>query len=799
MAGPEPQNLYGNFGGTPTEKSSVGGGGEPYKVQSSGGDFGAQVGAAKTQLGGAFEQTGQEASGLALKYGQMATEAKANEAIVNQWAPQAADLRQGYDNLRGQDKIAGYDSYIKSLQSGGTKFISDAGSPYEAQIRSSWVSRHISNEIDGAKREQVQAIQQFEDDAHAQKLLLHQDEATKNYDDPNVVNQNLQMGDAQILKHSIDQGADPNNPVDKAIIESHQKDFRGTAAVGMVGKAIADGNVDKAAEIYDQSKQDIPGYQQTFIDKTLHVASVAQTSDNNTNAILSGMVMADGVGKAPVAVHVAVAQAAGAVGIDTNHALTVARIESNYGQNVGKRGDIGQTGKPGSIPEQATNMATELKKSETVADNALGRKSEPWEQYLCYQQGAGGGPALMKAATDSPNARAVDVLKPLYKTPQDAMNAVTNNGGNVTMTSGQFMDFIKQKYQNNADAARCEVPSSLPQGTSIAQAITNQHTTDGPALQKGSNPKEDLVNFDKNYNDAMARAQNIVNVDERNGTIQALNRRRSAYSDRAAAYDTVLNKQLDDIIKDPKFTDVGALPPELVSSISPQKLNYAERVAENHLNSSSGVSTKDMKEYGPGMYDLMRDVSAGKIKSPDELLSHLPDPKNGKQGDITLAGYKQLQGMFSHDPDSESDKVMQAQAFKVIKRDLSGEDEMLGIKDPKGEENFSKALPKLFKAIEEGKKQEPPLTMGEMTDPDNPHWIGNAVKGLKRSIVQQNMDMIHGLDGAGGSATKRTANDIIKEYQSATDPSKKAALEKEGIDLGYFRKRDAKPEAPISQ
>lgn len=812
MAGAK--DLYGTFGSVPDVAPSTSGGTETLNVRATPGAFGGQVGEAMQEYGGAVSKAASEAADLGNKYAKMATEAKANESIVNDWAPQAAQLRANFDNLQGQDKINGYDSYIRGLQAGGNKFIESAGSPYEQQIRSQWVTRHIANEIDGARREQVSAIQQFEDDARGKKLLLHQKESIDNYQDPDIIGQNKSMSDAEILKHYIDQGANPNDPAEMGFIQRQQKALNGQTAAAMTSKAISDGNIDRAAQIYDQNKQDIPGHQQLAIDNTLHIASIGATSENNARAILAGQPLPDGVGRPPIGVQIAVAKAAGDAGIDPNQALTIARIESNYGQNVGKRGDIGQTGKPGTLEEQSANMVSALKTAAPAASNALGRQAEPWEQYVVYQQGVGGGPALLKAATATPNARAVDVLRPFYKNPNDALDAVANNGGNSNMTSGQFLDFIKQKYNAASDRAKCEIPGSLmvPQYTqvgqaeeqvkappSMADAMAQQHVSVGAAVQPGVNPKQDLANFDKIYTGAIAQAQMITNVGEREGTIKSLDRQRSSYVRAAQAFDTVLNDQLETYFKNPKFTDQNMIPPELRAQLTYEQLNRAERVAENNLASSAGVSTKDMKEYGPGMYDLMRDVSTNKIKNANELLAHLPDPRAGKTGDITIAGYNKLATMFAHDPDSKADLEMQTHSFKVIKRMLSGEDEALGIKDPKGEEIFGNAMPKLFKALEEGKAKG--LTMGQMTSTDSPDWIGKAVMGMKRSLVQQNMDMMHSVDptATGGAPAARTATDILREYQSTTDPQKRAELEKEGIKLGYFRERTAKPEAPISE
>jgi len=80
-----------------------------------------------------------------------------------------------------------------------------------------------------------------------------------------------------------------------------------------------------------------------------------------------------------------------------------------------KPGTAAQVGQPagGDTAAQAQTMAKVLQHSQSVAATALGQQPEPWQTYLTYQQGDGGGPALLKA---DPNASAVDTLAP-FTTP----------------------------------------------------------------------------------------------------------------------------------------------------------------------------------------------------------------------------------------------------------------------------------------------------------------------------------------------------------------------------------------------
>lgn len=818
MPGPNAQNDYGSFGGVPNEKPSETGGATPFSVHAAGADFGSQVGEAKQGFGAEIQKTGAEASDLSLKYGQMATEAKANDAIVNQWAPQAEKLKEGYEQLSPQDKIIGYDKYIGQLQQGATNFVGQSGSPYETLLRSQWTQRHIANEIDSAGRDHIQAINEFEGTSNAKMLLLQQRQAADNYDDPNVVSQSKELIQGQAEKMAMDQGADPNDPAQKLIVDMQKKQAWGDASVQMINAAVKNGDTDKAQQLYHDNRQDIPGHDQVAIDKTIIVMSAKQSGHASANAIVAGMPIPDMIGTSPVNVKISVVKAAESDGtVDPNIALTVARIESGYGQNVGKRGDIGQTGKLGDIETQSANMVSSLKTAKGDADKATGGASEPWQQYLCYQQGSGGGPALIKASTDNPNARAVDVLKPLYSTPQKALQAITNNGGDPTMTSGQFMEFIKEKYQINANAAKCEVPGTIigqPAYNKLSDAMIAQHSVSGPTLQKGSNPIEDLANFDKQYIGAINNANQIVNPMHREETIKALNNFRSVYSNKAEAYQTQIRTQLNDIIKDPKFTDVASLPPDLATNLSIQQMNYATKVAESNMAKSAGVSTEEQKHYGSGVYEIDQSIRKNKIRSPDELQDYLPGSGvPDKEGKLTLAGVHELEGRFTKDVASDMSVKQKQMAIEAVTPLLTGEHNMYNWVDPLGKARVAQAWGPLNKAYDEGLKNDVPIS--ELTDPSSPKWIGNSVKGLIRSPEQIAMDMTHYYASAGSQnpnaitpkvenspAYQAQAETLYKQYKAEGDPAKKTELYQRMQKLMPMKAAETpayKPEAPISK
>lgn len=941
------QDLYGTFGSVPTV-SAEGGGGDAMRVDADASDFGGQVGAAERQAGNQALDLIDKAKEQATHYSQIATEAQVNDDYANKYIPAATALRSQYDQLQGQDKVHGYENYISSLNDLGKQYSTGMSSPYGSQLMQGQINRHIANETEGASRELASSQIDFSNRATSDKIEADTGYATNNYNNPQIVDQTIKSNNATILMNSIDNGMNPNNPDHKALIEQQQADATGKLAVGMINSAVSRGDAAAANKIRSTYGPVIPGYQQLSIDNTLHQENMRQMGANSSIALKTGQPIPQPLGYPPSQVQAAVANTAQSQGIDPNHALTVAMIESNMGRNLGTRGDIGQTGQHynGDVKLQAANMVQKLKHAGDVTSKALGRPAEPWEQYATYQQGDAGGPALMKAAKENPTAKAVDILAPLYKNNKSALEAVTSNGGNATMTSGDFLSFLKNKYTANAKRSHSEFPDDsddtaprlsaaeyledrqevadeggpLPMegGQEVAsadkaadpenpktsnysdlntklspeeetkfqewkskyapkdsgddydlrgafkegltpdpvtghwpdtykkpnhptfsdqskfakdypdlagkwaedgttfippdapktpgQAIMDPHEQTGEVVQPAANPRQALNNFDEKLPGMMDRANAIPNLAIREAVLKNIRQDRELLSYASTGYSSQLINGAQKLAEDPKFTSMDQVPAEMASSLlesHPETMHYLELRANQNLEKQSGGVSKDMKEYGPKVFDLMRGIHDGTVKSPTEIMKYLPN--GDKPGEITLAGYDRLVKEFTKDPESQSEGIMKTQAFKVIKRQLSGEDDLLGITDPKGEALFSQALPKLFSAIDAGKAKG--LTMGEMTDPSNPNWIGNTVSSLKRTPEQQQMDMFSASSPAatdsGTDKPKRTLNDIIRDAQSTTDPAKKAAFKKEAMDLGFIRADDAEtphlPQAPIAR
>lgn len=709
------------YSGVPTVEAQ-GGGGDVSNVRATPESFGAGVAGAVGQAG----QTGFEA---VQHYQQMATDAKVNDDYANKYAPAAAQLRSQYDTLRGSDKIAGYDGYIAGLQDLNKQFTSNGSFVYQKQI-GSLIDRHISGEIDGAKRELVTSQIQYEDQSHYDAIKANRDLTLQNSSSPDALDQVNNFTDNLTLKKHMDDGYVSDSPA----IDEAQKQQRASNVGAFIDKNISSGDLNTANQIRAEHSDVLPADQRQQIDGTLHVANIQQTSQNAVAALKAGQPIPHTIGAPATQVQATVADGAQTAGIDPNHALTVLRIESANGQNLGKNPDrmsIGQdkesSGKP--LDVQAATLCKNLKTAGEQADSALGRKSDPWEGYVVYQQGAGGGPALLKA---DPNAKAVDVLRPLYKDNASALEAVTKNGGNAAMTAEDFLGTIRDTYNSNAAKAKCNLPDENP-----GSAIIAPHTKDGIAVQPGASPVQDLINFNKRSDGYLSDIMAIPNADVRNGVLAQYNKEKMLYSDRATSYTSNLVNQAGQLAADSKFTSMDQVPPAMLAALTadhPQTITMLEARADYNAKKGSGIAPA---ENNIGSYQAFNDIATGKVTTIGQLQERVwkpgDDPKDPSK--ISIPTYDKLAGELTNkakNPDVEANLKLQNLVFENIHNQISPKYNREF--DPSGELKWQDAYISLSNALD--KNREDKIPDRESLDQHNKNYIGLAVKPIVQSDSQ---------------------------------------------------------------
>lgn len=147
-------------------------------------------------------------------------------------------------------------------------------------------------------------------------------------------------------------------------------------------------------------------------------------------------------------VYEAIANAADKYGVPVEALLAIAKIESNFQAGAdnpnssasglfqftdGTAGGLGLTGsKRNDIEAQAEAAAKMAASNSRSLTSALGRPPTAGELYLAHQQGLSGAKALLA----NPNLPASEVLARFHG--NNAARVITQNGGNLNMTAGEF-------------------------------------------------------------------------------------------------------------------------------------------------------------------------------------------------------------------------------------------------------------------------------------------------------------------------------------------------------------------------
>lgn len=200
--------------------------------------------------------------------------------------------------------------------------------------------------------------------------------------------------------------------------------------------------------------------------------------------------------------------------------------------------------------------------------------------------------------------------------------------------------------------------------------------------------------------------------------------------------------------------------------------------------------TKIEKTYGSGFYDLFKRVHA-----PEGDLSRITDPsllysRVTKDGDLTIQGLDRLRAEISgrKTPEGVAESEMKKQFLANARAQISGSNEGLHLKDPKGDELYLKflaqSLPLYDRARAEGK------SAAALLNPDSPDYVGKGITQFKRPISQWTSDMLSSSGAA--PADIKTPQGLVAAVQSG----KMSRAEGEALALKNGWIRPNKPAAP---
>lgn len=237
-------------------------------------------------------------------------------------------------------------------------------------------------------------------------------------------------------------------------------------------------------------------------------------------------------------------------------------------------------------------------------------------------------------------------------------------------------------------------------------------------------------------------------------------------------------------------------------ALSGEKRGAAYNMLQAHLNREvSG----DPKTYGTQHMALLARVRAPvndpqRITDPGQLFEVAGRDPSG----LTVAGLKDLQTALKerYAPEGEPQNTQINNFLKSMKSQITGANEGLGIRDPKGDELYSQFYIKFSQAYEKGRKAG--KSTEEMLDPDSPDYLGKLSKTFVRPMADWMADRMSRGGEAPAPAAAAPKVDLTKvasvaELQAAVkqDPSLRAEAERIAAEKGWMRKPAAAPAPPV--
>jgi len=753
----------------------------PYPTVENTGNLGPGFGVRATPedagagVGRAMQRTGKIAQDLTAQYMKEASEAKANDILANQWAPTMAKMRVDYDSLQGPDKVHGYQAYLDGLKNFQKEITEKEGNSYTKNLIQDYTTKQIVDQTKSATAGLAAWQKQFNNQTTKELIYAQNSHVANNYNNPEVVKSVTNGNDALITKQFIDNGVDPNTPEGAAQIQDAQRTVRGEMAVGMITRAVQSGDMSTANSLRAEYGTAIPGYQQIQIDNLLGVENLRQTSVQSVQALKSGNPLPQPMGLPPVKIQASLARTAQLEGVDPNTALAYLSIESSNGTNLGKRGTILQDKEGGTLEDQIARAPKQIRASEEIAGNALGRPALPWEGYVVHQQGSGGGAELLKDSQKplEQQALAIDVLRQFEGKEKgyNAYAAIIENGGNATMTTGQFTDFIRQKYESHAKRSTIQLASSGEIMNDAGQAILSAHEGRTPPLQPAANPIQALQNYETLYPLYIAKAKAIPNTEVRKSVIASMEEDLQNYRTEEGAYKSAIQHEAQQLAVRPDFTSTDQIPAELKAKLldMPETMHMMKVRARENLSDGGGGISKDKQTYGLEYFNLFRKYADGEITSLPQLYPYLD---NG----LTVAGLNQFKSMMDspRTPEAKSEAEMQKIFLEKARKSL-----VLSGRDINGLDKFSAFQAWFFPAYDKAKSEG--KSSDSLLNADSPDYMGKGIAAFKRSTAERLKDRL--ADPMEYAPPVKTEVELIDDVKSGkmTKEQHKQELIKRGL------------------
>lgn len=201
-----------------------------------------------------------------------------------------------------------------------------------------------------------------------------------------------------------------------------------------------------------------------------------------------------------------------------------------------------------------------------------------------------------------------------------------------------------------------------------------------------------------------------------------------------------------------------------------KRLEVSARERMIKLMEHVGRADRTTATYGNEFFNLFQRIHApegdpNRITDPAVLYEYVK-----KDGGLTLSGMEKLRSEIAgkRTPDGEAEGMLKKQFFANAKGQISGSNEGLHIKDPKGDDLYQRFMVQALADYEKGKKDG--KSSSALLNPDSPDYIGKSISTFKRPMSQWFSDTIADAPKPQASqfdpASVASLDDLVRAHQS---------------------------------
>ena len=778
--------------------------------------FGAAIGKAEQGLGGSLEGAANEGLDVATQQARMDAQTHANE--VHSWqSDQVTQAQEKLLTLRGKDAEMALPDFKKQIDSIHEQARSQAGNPYTAQL--------IDNE---GRRLTDTAYAQAARHAAEQKSVWDTNVAT---DGAASAGSRAALG-AAITPGDTNLNANPSVVLglDRSDIFARQaaqlkgldgdieaQKNRGRNVEQIIKSTVADGSqtsLQRAITFFHSQYEKMDPGSRATIEQSLK--SQAATYDGQKTADIymgRGPYLPPGyANRASQIESGGNPQAETPSGTYKGLGQFSPKLEVRYGLNASNRGD------PVAV---ANAYSSENAENHDALARALGHEPTPADYYLAHQQGIGGAVAHISQPNLPAWQSMFSTVEGREKGQGWAKQAIWGNmtpdmkaqfpGGVETVTSGDFARMWAQRFYQQPIQAIGTIPGN---GTQVSGA--QQIGMAVPRFQMAQDFSE------SNKADVIKRiTSDPYLLDHPQAMNAALSYTNKIFESNTAAYADqernlrIIEQQRKMISEDTENTYLKQIyaPAGNAKPLAVQDIVLDDRLTRESkdrlIKLIGDPGEKDDKTYGPGFVSAFRAVHApegseGRITDVNQLY-----PRLGPNGDLTMAGVEKLRGEIDlrKSPEGAAEGQMKTEFLRVAKGQITGSDEGLHIKDPKGDQLYLKFMAQALPAYDAGRKQG--KSPAQLLDPDSPDYVGKIIKNFARPTDQWYNDTINDAspNAAGKPATAvkpafdmstiKALPDLVAAYRAGNVTKEQA--DQMAISHGWASRKAPAAVAPVSQ